>query len=367
METVIATKEGRPNLGIEDLEGVQPIEKTDFTLRELFDMDIPEIPCLFDPIFIKKGIAVLVGPSDAGKSSLLRQMAMSVAGGRDFLGWKLNADHYRAYYFSSEDDETITARVVKTYNKTMKLPPEAGENLTFFFEINPDTIAEDVDDKLAESPADLVIIDAFADAFCGKSLNDSKEVRAFYSKFTPIANKYNCLILFNHHTGKRTGNYGPDKDNTLGSQSIEAKPRLAIELRPDPEDPDVKHFCVTKCNYLSSQYKTSSYALRMDENFVFVPTGERRDYAELGRNTRLVKKSESAHEVDDAKHKDIIISIFDDANGKRFNQSQLRKKIGEAFGLSDKTARKYLEYYEQKKWVERDGKEGLSILYKSTL
>lgn len=59
-------------------------EQTSYTLWELLQMEIEDLPCLFSPIFLKSGIAVLVGGSDSGKSSLLRQMAMCVATGRDF-------------------------------------------------------------------------------------------------------------------------------------------------------------------------------------------------------------------------------------------------------------------------------------------
>ena len=81
-------------------------EQTSYTLWELLQMEIEDLPCLFSPIFLKSGIAVLVGGSDSGKSSLLRQMAMCVATGRDFLGWKYQGVHHAAAYFSSEDDKT---------------------------------------------------------------------------------------------------------------------------------------------------------------------------------------------------------------------------------------------------------------------
>lgn len=279
---------GAPELTVEEVAA----EKTIFTLADLLSMEIDEAPRLFYPIFVKSGIAVLVGGSDTGKSSLLRQMAMCVATGRDFLTWKYKGEHHRAIYLSSEDDATITAAVVKKYDKTMKLPDAAKSNLRFRFDLNSDNVVEGLEQMLSEQASDLIVIDALADFFNGRNLSDNKEVRSFYAPFKEIARRHKCLIIFNHHTGKRTSAYTPDKDNSLGSQAIEAAPRLVIEFRTDPHDLEVKHFCVVKCNYLSTEYKTKSFSLRMDKNFVFVPTGGRTDFLELAK--RPDKKSRTA-------------------------------------------------------------------------
>lgn len=342
-------------------------EKTTYTLAELLQMEVTELPCLFAPIFLKSGISVLVGGSDTGKSSLLRQMCMCVATGRDFLGWKYNGEHHRAIYFSSEDDPTITAKVIKCYNRTMQLSAKAAENLRFEFEVNPDTIAERLITMLKEQPADLVVIDAFGDAFNGKNLNDNKEIRAFYATFKTIAKAFNCLIVFNHHTGKRTLAYAPDKDNSLGSQAIEAAPRMAIELRQDPTDTEVKHFCIVKANYLASEYKTKSYAIKMDENLVFSLTGARAEFAELAKNPKQAEtqsKKPTAHTNEE--HRAFIRSAF---AGGELNQTKLATEISTEFGVSVKYGREvYLPYYIKSKWIEEAGKSGRNAtMYKALI
>lgn len=344
-------------------------DKTEYSLRELLSLEIEEEPCLFSPIFTRSGIAVLVGGSDSGKSTLLRQMCMCVASGRDFLGWRYGGEHNRAIYFSSEDDEKLTARVVKKYNNTMQIPPECTDNLKFEFDIDPETIATKLESLLIEEPADLIIIDALGDAFNGKNLNDNREVRAFYNQFKPITKKYNCLIIFNHHTGKRTSTFAPNKDNTLGSQAIEAAPRLAIELRTDPENHDLKHFCITKCNYLGNDYKTKSFALEMDENLVFSSTGERIEFDDLAKELKKqTRKPATPNKYDDETHKEFLIGTFEGVQGGVINQTRLRNKIEQEFELSDKKARNFVDYYEEKHWIEISGK-GIknSTLYKCNL
>lgn len=358
---------GAPDIGNRTAPTSTQKEKTTYTLAELLSMEVTELPCLFEPIFLKSGIAVLVGGSDTGKSSLLRQMCMSVATGRDFLGWRYCGKHHRAIYFSSEDDAIITARVVKRYNKTMQLPSAALQNLRFEFEVDPNNIAKRVVEMLKEQPADLVVIDAFADAFNGKNLNDNKEVRAFYAEFKMIAKAFNCLIVFNHHAAKRSDERGVSKDNSLGSQAIEAAPRIAIELRQDPNDPEIKHFCITKSNYLPTEYKTQSYALKMDENWVFARTGERVAFSELARvDVRSGRKSKKPEDYPDETHREFIHAAF---NGGELCQTELYAKLGSKFELSTETAKKWAIYYCDHKWIKPTGKGGQynRVMYVSLL
>lgn len=346
-------KQIAPEIG--EAKRVESEEQTIFTLADLLKMEVTELPCLFEPIFLKSGLAVMVGGSDTGKSSLLRQMCMSVATGRDFLGWKYQGKHHRAIYFSSEDDKTITAKVVKSYNKTMQLNPEAAKNLRFVFEIDPGTIAQEVATMLNEEPADLIVIDAFGDAFNGKNINDNTEVRKFYNLFKPIIKQHECLIIFNHHTGKRSDTYAVSKDNSLGSQAIEATPRLAIELRQDPTDPEIKHFCVVKANYLSSEFKRKSYGLKMDNNFVFAQTGQRLDFSELAKPSKPERKPKTPKAYSNETHRAFIRSIMESGE---LSQRDLLNHICAEYEVSQSYAKNFLAYYEQYKMVDRKEKGG---------
>ncbi len=62
-----------------------------FSGKELFDRHIEYIPTLLDPIFPKKGIILLAGSSDTGKSSFLRDFSIAIAEGRNkYLDyWKI--------------------------------------------------------------------------------------------------------------------------------------------------------------------------------------------------------------------------------------------------------------------------------------
>lgn len=345
-------------------------EKTNYKLSELLALEIEEEECLFSPIFTRCGIAVLVGGSDSGKTNLCRQMGISVSTGRNFLNWEFRGIHNRAYFYSSEDDETQTAIKVKRNNKTLRIPPKCADNLEFIFD-TPDSLATDLEQRLTDNPADLVIIDTLSDYMANEGLDVTKnvDVRKFYGRFAQIARRFNCLILFNHHTGKRTSTFAPDKDNTLGAQSIEAKPRLAIELRSDPDNTATKHLCVTKCNYLGSDFKTKSFALVMDENFVFEATGDGKEFADLAKDLKKQeKKPKNPKKVKDEEHKDFIKKIFRKSKNGKLSLTEIRENIELDFETSTTTAKTFLTYYKNKNWIEFAEKgKGRTEYYKTAL
>lgn len=124
----------------------------------------------------------------------------------------------------------------------------------------------ELDRRLTRQPADVVIIDCFSDAF-GGDLKDTQKIRSYLHPYQELALKHQCLILFLHHTSKRTEAYEPSKHNLLSGQGFEAKMRLVIELRADISDPTIRHLCIVKGNYLPGNMKRESYVLRFDEEY----------------------------------------------------------------------------------------------------
>lgn len=242
------------------------------TGEDLLLLKITEIPCLVEPFLQKVGLACMAGSSDTGKSSILRQLAISVVTGEnDFLGFKIKAPHKSVIYVSTEDLENDTAYLLS--RQSCKHNPKSLQGLRFIFDIT--NLEVELNKRLSNKPADLVIIDCFADAY-GGDLKDTQKIRIFLHRFQELAQKYQCLILFLHHTGKRTENLEPSKNNLLSGQGFEAKMRLVIELRSDTVSPNCRHLCIVKGNYLSAIHKKESYVLNFDEeNFTFTNTGER--------------------------------------------------------------------------------------------
>jgi RecA-family ATPase len=282
-ETDIITKIQNHNLPSDAFRGV-------YGANELLQRDITSIPTLLDPIFPKVGLIGLAGSSDTGKSSFLRQFAVSVClGESNFLGFELKPTHRRAIYVSTEDDDFAVSYLLNRINNEKKLIPEQYRGLQFVFDTS--NLLQTIEHLLIDEPTDLIIIDAFADLY-GRSMNDANQVRTFLNEYSQLAQRHKCLIIFLHHTGKRTEDLAPSKHNLLGSQGFEAKMRLVIELRTDQNEPDKRHLCIVKGNYLPKEFKTESFVLSFNDNLIFENTHQRRVFEDLTPSNKSELKNE---------------------------------------------------------------------------
>ena len=263
---------------IDEMAEKQEAEKQTFRkyLVNGFDMlnlSKEQMDCLVEPILPRVGLASLVGTSDSGKSTLLRGLAMAVASGREeYLGFALKPKYRSAIYISTEDDASAVGVLMQRQLEELGTPKEAFASLDFVFET--DNLVENLDQMLEDKPRDLVVVDAFADLYTGP-MNENNRVRSFLNHFSQLAIKHSVLIIFLHHTGKRTEMLNPSKHNAIGSQGFEAKMRIMMELRPDPTQYDLRHLCIVKGNYLPAEYMHDSFVLRFSPGLNFTATGER--------------------------------------------------------------------------------------------
>lgn len=250
------------------------------TGEELLKLDTRKTPGLWDPIFPKVGVVALAGASDCGKSLFLRQVAISISTGeREFLGFPLNLTNKSVLFVATEDFEIETSMLLKKQASSSQ--SKELHRLRFIFDT--ENILDKIDHSLSVNPADLVIIDCFADLLdC--DLKDSQKIRAFLSKYKALALKYQCLIIFLHHTSKRTEDLVPSKNNLLSGQGFEAAMRVVLELRVDNTCPDIRHLCIVKANYLPPRFKSESYVLKLDpDSLTFSHTGDRVPFALLAK------------------------------------------------------------------------------------
>ena len=267
-------------------------ERNKFTGKELFDRHIEEIPTLLDPIFPKKGIILFAGSSDTGKSSFLRDFSVAIAEGRvKFLNYDLNTTSNRVIYYSTEDDDDSVAHLL--YKQRERIEDESKlQNITYIFHQN-DPIIE-LEKELRENPADCIIIDALGDILQG-NINQTNEVRTYLSTYSALANKYNCLIIFLHHTNKNSEYNLPSKHNISGSHGLESKSRLAVEFRKDRRNYDLRHICIVKGNYLPEEYKNESFVVKFNTDMTYTWLDERVSFSELVSGTENSQREEATN------------------------------------------------------------------------
>ena len=281
---------------------------------------------LMAPLLPRVGMAALVGSSDSGKSTLLRGLAMAISSGaKHYLGFELQPKHHSAIYVSTEDDATAIGALMQRQLEELCTPKEAYATLDFIFDT--DNLIANLEAMLEDKPRDLVIVDAFADLYTGP-MNENNRVRSFLNTFSQLAIKHNTLIIFLHHTGKRTESLAPSKHNAIGSQGFEAKMRLMMELRSDPTRYDIRHLCVVKGNYLPSEYKHDSFELRFTPSLNFEATGERVPFS-------MLKERDIEREEAEAERLALVQSLR--AEGKSY------REIAEMTEMSKSAVHRLLE------------------------
>ena len=285
-----------------------PLQTT--SMRELLENPAERQPVLVEPLFPQCGLGAVIGSSDCGKSTLLRQLAACVAGGRDFLLWKTFPVHKRVLYVSTEDDSGAMSELLKRQNKAWQLSKEEAERVEFLFSC--DCIAEKVEACLVAKPVDLVIIDTFGD-ICKDDISQSNNIRNLLNLFADTARRHGCFILFAHHIRKTGENTAPSKLNALGSQAFEAKMRVLIELRRSKRNKDLLHLCIVKGNYLPNDYKQQSFDLQTDSDMNFTATGERTELSEINSYLPVippVNEEQLALMQQKEKDKETIIKLY---------------------------------------------------------
>lgn len=269
---------------------------SEYSAEELFNMPFNEIPTLWDPFLPKTGLACLAGGSDVGKSSFLRQFALSIVAGNDeFLGYQLSPERHRVLYISTEDDVTSISVLLKKQNKIMNIPLDNLRNLQYVFGANNQDIIDYIDARLTNYPVDVVIIDCFSDVFLG-DLNNMSQIRPCLSRYKQLVTVHDCLFLFLHHCTKRADGMAPSKHNLVGSQSFEADMRTVLELRSG-NTPYEKTICAVKGNYLKPEYKGILFKLSFDSNQLYENSGLTVPLSLSSRTSQEEKKKQKKQEA----------------------------------------------------------------------
>lgn len=246
-----------------------------------------ETEWLWDKYIPSSSICGITGPSDTGKSTLLRQLAISVVIGEDsFLGNRLNPKHKSVIYISTEDSPVGLKG--NMYKQFTALNPDEAALKKFVFLFDDGNIFEELQRVLERFPVDLVIIDSMGDTFEGNA-NDFVSVRQYLRKLKFIVRKYSCSVLLLHHNVKNSEKGVPNKNNLNGSQGLEAKMRSLFELRLG-DSKDERLLTILKGNYVSQADKSKSRVLKLDEESMIYVHTDKEHGLSAGKNATKYDK-----------------------------------------------------------------------------
>jgi KaiC/GvpD/RAD55 family RecA-like ATPase len=239
--------------------------------KTLYDSDIPENPMLWGHLLPKIGIATIVGSSDCGKSSLLRQLSYAVVcEDSEFLGLKLDPKYHRVIYVSSEDTDEDIKRIMKREHLERR-NSQNYEKMIYIFDI--EKIEEKISEILNSYPSDFVIVDSLNDFIKGDT-SSAFHSRKFLDGIRNLAMKHKCLFILIHHYRKSAPDHNATKHDVLGSQSIEAKSRAVISMEKTINEDRARILRITKGNYVPDVLKDKVIKIIPDEKFIFNSIGE---------------------------------------------------------------------------------------------
>lgn len=162
------------------------------------------------------GLAMLFGPSGAGKTFAALSMAASIASGKPWHGHKVRQGS--VIYLAGEGHYGLRMRVAAW---AQQHGPEGLENLYISnrgIDLDAPQAAAEVIRAIKEPSPDrvaLVVIDTLATHFGGEE-NSARDTRQLLAAAQVIGRAYSCSVMLIHHTG-----LGPS-DRARGSSSLKA-------------------------------------------------------------------------------------------------------------------------------------------------
>jgi DNA-binding NarL/FixJ family response regulator len=140
-----------------------------------------------------------------------------------------------------------------------------------------------------------------------------------------------------HHTKKNAENLAPSKNNSLGSQAIEAKSRLVLEFKANLNNSTIRHLCPVKGNFIPSELKRNSIDVMFTDDLTFKSLGTNTPFDKI--NTTEVSLSKLEAEYNE------IISLKE--------QGLNNREIGLKIGVSHVTVMNKVRKYEK---IKNSGK-----------
>jgi replicative DNA helicase len=220
------------------LQGVYP------TLDDFFDAEIEEMESILTGAH-RGEVASLVAMTNHGKTTLLLNVALSIAAGKSFPPIAPEVSNpRRVLYIDSESPAACAKADLQKMSRYIDNNKLARENFGIVVEASisgepmnlsrPDHLKHII--KLAKlQRADLVIVDTVANAFDLQDENSNAEVtRRVIKPLIRLAREANCAVVFTHHIGKANETQTREAAyKGRGASAFGALPRTSFTIERD--------------------------------------------------------------------------------------------------------------------------------------
>lgn len=258
--------EGTPLLDIKALEkNDEAIGLKLVTIRDLLNEPESNDEYLVEGLLSANGISLVAAKPKTGKSTLIRQLALAIATGSDFLGRQTKQG--AVVYLSLEDRRQDVRRHFINMGAT------GDENIKIFAEMAPmDGINLLRKTAENEKPA-LIVIDTMARLARIRDLNDYSQSTSGLEPFLALSREVGCHVCLLHHAKK-----GDSKglDSVLGSTGLTGSVDTIITLQRSEE-----YRTITSIQRDGNDI--SETVLHFDPETKITTLGESRDTTEINK------------------------------------------------------------------------------------
>lgn len=187
-------------------------------------------PVLIDGV-LRRGHKMLIsGPSKAGKSFALMELAISIAEGGEWLGSICRPGN--VLYMNMEiDDPSCFARFLKIYQEK-KIPEPHPERITVWglrgFALPLQKLASHIIEAAQGYAA--IIIDPLYKVMAGADENSNGEVAQIISHFDRIADATGAAVIYAHHFAKGTAGDRDAIDRASGAGTFARDPDAILTM-----------------------------------------------------------------------------------------------------------------------------------------
>lgn len=209
------------------------IQKTEYETPEYVIYGLP-----------RGSVGMVVGITNFGKSSFLRNLAVSLATGSSYLDMVdegepkrvMLLDYETPFAFYKADIEKMVSILPEEKKKLVEMNLRsyvAKEMNTPFMDLSEQNHFEYLAKAAAELQPDLIIVDTVSAGFTIKSENDNGEVTNKVMKpLQQLSTASNAVVLFAHHIGKAGSEEGSAANNyrARGASAFEGMSLAVIQL-----------------------------------------------------------------------------------------------------------------------------------------
>jgi RecA-family ATPase len=203
------------------------------TLAEVWD-ELPPLKEELIPGILRAGHKLLLaGPSKAGKSFLLINLAIAIAEGGDWIGYGCRQG--RVAYINLELDEASCFRRFKEIYDRRGKPPVCPQNLTIWNlrgkAVPMSKLAPVMIHRFKDKGYAAIIIDPIYKVITGDE-NNATEMSQFCAYFDQVATELGAAVIYCHHHSKgAAGKYANAADRSSGSGVFARDPDAILDMR----------------------------------------------------------------------------------------------------------------------------------------